>query len=348
MNNMVDCNNKYPSICCWTWHGFLCICAGSQDEKLHHFSAYRVLRCFVAMTMSQLVLQYNQWQACIMLPKRSNNGVILQRCTPHRAQLSQEWYRFHRHQGSCYLHILVHIYGIRQCTRTPGSDLMDLAIAKLLLVPMITRDCCSPFGHVSSKSRSTILSPVSAEASSLVFFTNVLRWLRQWVARILIATSRSSLIWKFAYTCCLAWTMESTFCRQLTKHQWQTSLICSPVGKTGHELCKYVHNNLNVTVGDSVLKSSHLTLPKSAGDVKPIALSSALQLQPHWELHAVAWVFWLWALWCQSCWTCAYCLFSKSLHATVQFIGVPNCLKDCLHVCKTLAIVLTHQFLNLS
>lgn len=69
--------------------------------------------------------------------------------------------------------------------------------------------------------------------------------------------------------------MESTFCRQLTKHQWQTSLICSPVGKTGHELCKYVHNNLNVTVGDSVLKSSHLTLPKSAGDVKPIALSSA-------------------------------------------------------------------------
>ena len=36
-----------------------------------------------------------------------------------------------------------------------------------------------------------------------------------------------------------------------------------------------MHNNLNVTVGEPVLKSSHLTLPKSAGDVKPIALSSA-------------------------------------------------------------------------
>ena len=64
--------------------------------------------------------------------------------------------------------------------------------------------------------------------------------------------------------------MESTFCRQLTKRQWQAS-----IDMTSCRLCKYVHNNLNVTIGNSVLMSSHLTLPKSASDVKPIALSSA-------------------------------------------------------------------------
>ena len=45
-----------------------------------------------------------------MLPKRSNNAVILHRCPPLRAQLSQEQCCLHMHQGFGYLHILVHIF----------------------------------------------------------------------------------------------------------------------------------------------------------------------------------------------------------------------------------------------